>query len=80
MSKGIVDYRRFKKGEALTRNAAIRAMCYMCNGLDGDGTDCGCEESCPLHQYMPYNVMSKPKRKLSKKQMEKMKEGRKKVG
>jgi len=44
------------KGNKITRDEAIKAKCYECNGAYADGTgDCNIE-SCPLHLYMPYAV------------------------
>ena len=41
-------------GKRLTRNQAIRAMCYDCTGFYADGR-LECELSdCPLYGFMPY--------------------------
>lgn len=51
---GKKEYKKFMKGERLTRKEAILAKCYDCMGEYYDGKiDCGLVE-CPLYQYMPY--------------------------
>jgi hypothetical protein len=50
--KGQADYARWKKGLKLTRQEAIDANCYICNGRDS--TPCGGEINCVLYQYSPF--------------------------
>ena len=53
--KGEAQYKKFKRGERLTRGQAILAQCYDCNdGHRGENPDCK-GLTCPLYQYMPYN-------------------------
>ena len=51
--KGFVQYRKFKKGEKLTRKEAMLAKCYDCNGLEESRADC-LEDNCPMYDYRPY--------------------------
>lgn len=51
--KGQTEYRRFKKGEALTRGEAIKAMCFVCNGQEESNADCR-GYSCPLYAFHPH--------------------------
>ena len=51
--KGQLEYRKWKKGQRLTRKQAILANCYVCNGLEESGIDCG-GTNCPLYQYHPH--------------------------
>ena len=50
---GYSDYNKWRKGERLTKQHQINAMCYECNGLDDSGEDCGGEKSCPMYPYSP---------------------------
>ena len=52
--KGQAEYKKFLKGQSLTRKQAILAQCYACNGLESSNEDCG-GESCPLYEYHPHN-------------------------
>lgn len=51
--KGKKEYEKFLNGEKLSFKGAIRANCYMCNGLEEGGADCK-GKSCPLYSFMPY--------------------------
>jgi len=68
--KGKLEYQKFLKGIALTRKEAILAQCYVCNGCEEGGKDCGSTD-CPLHQFMPYRKHKLSKRKLSDEEREK---------
>jgi len=52
--KGAKEYRKFKRGNFLTRKEAMLAMCYMCNGENESAVDCQ-GYFCPLYQYQPYH-------------------------
>jgi hypothetical protein len=53
-AKGRSEFLRYLKGEKLTRNESILAMCYECLNYYEDGIgDCQASE-CPLYDYMPY--------------------------
>ena len=43
---------KYLKGGRLTRQQAIKAKCYECNGL-GESNECDIEE-CSLYPYSPY--------------------------
>ena len=62
--KGQTDYQRWKIGERLTRQEAIEANCYECNG--GEAVYCGGEKSCALYAYSPYNREALKKRDENK--------------
>lgn len=66
--KGKLEYKKFKKGESLTRREAILAMCYECNGLEESNEDCQGKGGCPLYQYHPHK--SRKKKKLTQDQLE----------
>ena len=66
--KGQLEYKKFKRGESLTRREAILAMCYECNGLEESNIDCQSEGGCPLYQYHPYRL---GKKRLKKKSIKK---------
>ena len=51
--KGHTDLSRWQKGERLTRQEAIEANCFVCNG--GERVYCGGERSCPLYKYSQFN-------------------------
>ena len=50
---GQKEYKKFKKGQPLTYSQACSAHCYVCNGFEAGGDDCGCDDCC-LYQFMPY--------------------------
>lgn len=52
-AKGKKELIRHLRGERLTQAQAIRANCYLCNGLD-ERTDCEVP-TCPLHPFYAYN-------------------------
>lgn len=56
--KGQKEYEKFKQGEKLTRGQAMKANCYMCNGLEDSNTDCQGTE-CPLYPFRPYKGAKK---------------------
>ncbi len=68
--KGKLEYQKFLKGETLTRKEAILAQCYVCNGCEEGGKDCGAS-NCPLYQFMAYRKHKPTESKLSKKEREK---------
>lgn len=47
------QYKKFLRGQKLTRKEAMLAMCYVCNGENESRVDCQ-GYSCPLYQYAPY--------------------------
>jgi len=51
--KGRRELEKFERGEKLTWKQAIRAQCYVCNGLDEGLEDCQ-GASCPLYTFFPY--------------------------
>lgn len=51
--KGQMEWKRLQKGEKLTRNQAIKALCYECNGFEDANHDCGCKR-CAIYQFSPY--------------------------
>jgi len=55
ITKGKKDYDRFKAGNGVTlsRQEAIEAQCYVCNG--GENVYCGGEKSCTLYQYSQFS-------------------------
>ena len=50
---GQIDHKKFKKGLPLTHKESILAHCYVCNGFEAGGDDCGCDDCC-LYQFFPY--------------------------
>lgn len=58
MIKGQREYLKFKKGEKLTRTQAVKANCYICNGLEDSKVDCQGTE-CPLYPFQPYKGLKK---------------------
>ena len=52
--KGQMQFKKWQKGERLTRKAAILAHCYQCNGEEEGAEDCLGKKSCPLYQYFSY--------------------------
>ncbi len=50
--KGSKEYKKFQENKPLTRKQAILAQCYLCNGENEGGVDCGAQ-NCPLYQYFP---------------------------
>ena len=58
--KGQRDYQRWKKGERITRQEAIEAQCFECNG--GESAYCGGEKSCTLYGYSQFNHTALVKR------------------
>ncbi len=69
MSKAM--YEKFLKGERLTYKQAIKAQCYVCNGMgEGGGKDCK-GKSCPLYQFMPSNPQKRTSRILTPEQRQK---------
>jgi hypothetical protein len=48
--KGDIQYRKFLKGEKLTRKEAMLAKCYECNGLVDSREDCEVD-TCPMYGY-----------------------------
>ena len=49
---GKSDYIKYLKGGRITRNQAIKAKCYDCQGMGESGV---CEMSyCALYPYTPY--------------------------
>lgn len=55
--KGQLEYKKFKKGESLTRKEAMLAQCFYCNGQEDSRADCS-GKNCPLYQYHPYKNLS----------------------
>jgi len=51
--EGHEDYQKFLKGEKIPLFKAVRAHCYVCNGMETGGVDCK-GKSCPLYPYFPY--------------------------
>ena len=51
--KGQFEYRKWERGQNLTRKQAMLAHCYQCNGFQESGVDCGAKD-CPLYQYYPH--------------------------
>ena len=52
--KGQVEYEYFlKDGKCRSFLRAIKAHCYVCNGMEEGGVDC-LGKNCPLYQYFPY--------------------------
>lgn len=51
--KGQVDFKKWKRGQVLTRKESIDAQCFACNG--GENVCCNGETSCPLYRYSPFN-------------------------
>ena len=47
-------YLKFKKGEKLTREEAIGAQCYECNGYSLEMKDDCLGVSCPLYGWSPW--------------------------
>lgn len=64
--KGQTQFRKSLKGKRLTRDAAILAMCYECNGLEDSNVDCGCS-ACPLYQWHPHNPNRNNSKRAKKK-------------
>ncbi len=53
--KGQTEYRKWRRGEALTRKEAMLAQCFLCNGQEQSrNVDCKGQVSCPLYKYFPY--------------------------
>jgi hypothetical protein len=50
--KGQTDYARWKKDLKLTRQEAIDAHCFVCNGRES--TPCGDDDNCVLYPYSPF--------------------------
>jgi len=46
-------YQQWKKGDRLTRQEAIEAQCYVCNG--GEVSYCGGEGSCSLYGFSQFS-------------------------
>ena len=62
--KGEKEYKKFLKGDKLTRMQAMRAHCFMCNG-EGEGrADC-MGTMCPVYQYFPYKGLKSAEEALS---------------
>lgn len=61
--KGQKEYEKWEKDHSaiITMKQAFLIQCYICNGMDEGGVDCG-GISCPFYQFHPYN-----KNKLKKK-------------
>ncbi len=84
--KGQVDWDKWKNGEVLTRNEAIKAMCYECNGFEEGGVDCDAGngyDNCPLYEFMPYRKRINNKNnivKVKKERTEKQLANDKKLG
>lgn len=57
--KGKRELLSYVSGKTLTRNQAIRAKCYDCNGM-GDSDECDIEE-CSLYPYSPFKQIKKGK-------------------
>ena len=55
-------YLKFKKGEVLTREEAMGAQCYECNGYSLETKDDCLGVSCPLYQWSPWGESQRPKR------------------
>ena len=51
--KGTKEYKKFKRGEKLSRKEAMLAMCYECNGYEDSNTDCRGID-CPMYEYQHY--------------------------
>ena len=51
--KGQADFKKWKRGQALTRKESIDAQCFSCNG--GENVCCNGETSCPLYRYSPFS-------------------------
>lgn len=68
--KGKLEYKKFKRGESLTRREAILAMCYECNGLEESNEDCQSKGRCPLYQYHSYRA--REKKKLTQKELNRL--------
>lgn len=54
--KGHKEYRKWKRGEELTRKEAMLAQCFDCNGREESNTDCRGSKSCPMYRYAPYKA------------------------
>jgi len=54
-------YLKFKKGEGLTREEAMGAQCYECNGASLEMKDDCLGISCPLYQWSPWGASQRPK-------------------
>lgn len=50
---GQQNYRRWQKGKRLTRQEAIEAQCYICNG--GENVYCGGKSSCTIYAYSQFS-------------------------
>ena len=53
--EGQISYKKWERGEKLTRREAIFANCYICNALETSNEYCLGEKSCPLYRYAPYS-------------------------
>ena len=66
--KGHREFRKWKRGESLTRKEAMLAHCFVCNGELESATDCLSQKSCPMYAYSPYrDVWRNVKKALSEK-------------
>lgn len=52
--KGQKEFKKWEKGETLTRKEVMLAHCYQCNGQEASRVDCGGGQTCPLYVYHPY--------------------------
>ena len=55
MLKGKSEYIKWTKGQKLTRNQALRAHCYICNGFEDSNSDCKGKKTCPLSPFFYYS-------------------------
>ena len=54
--RGAKEYRKWKKGNKLTRKEAMLAHCFDCNGGMESRVGCSCGDSCPMFEYAPYKA------------------------
>lgn len=52
--KGLREYKKFKRGEKLTRKQSQLAHCYVCNGEEESRAHCQ-GTMCPMYQFAPYH-------------------------
>ena len=58
--KGKTEHKKWEKGNNLSVEEAVLAMCYVCNGFDDSNVDCGASRTCPMYQFSPYKGVIEP--------------------